>query len=111
MAAQDFRHARQKETEPVSDFILRLERIFRSAYGQDNISSETRDTLLHRQRLLYELMEAPAVSGAQRYVELCVAARNEEKRLAELKKRRNDRSVLDSQTRSAWPKHNHERRE
>lgn len=67
MAAQDFRHARQKETESASDFILRLERIFRSAYGRDNISSETRDTLLHGQLqegLLYELMKAPAVSGA-----------------------------------------------
>ena len=37
--------------------------------------------------LKYELMRAPAVSGAQKYAKLCLAARNEEKRLAELKKR------------------------
>ena len=32
--SQDFRHA------PVGNFILRLERIFRSAYGRDNLSEE-----------------------------------------------------------------------
>ena len=32
-------------------------------------------------------MKAPAVSGARSYVELCLAARNEEKQLAELNKR------------------------
>ena len=54
------------------------------------MSSETRDTLLHGQLqdgLKHELMRAPAVSGGQSYPELCLAARNEEKRLAELKKR------------------------
>ena len=91
MAAQDFRHATQRESETVSDFILRLERIFQSAYGRDGLSNETRDTLLHGQLqegLLYELMSAPAVSGALKYQELCLTARNEEKRLKELKKRR-----------------------
>lgn len=55
------------------------------------MSSETRDTLLHGQLqkgLTYELMRAPAVSGAQTYRELCLAARNEEQRLAKLGKRR-----------------------
>lgn len=37
--------------------------------------------------LRYDLMREPAVSGAQTYKELCLAAKNEEKRLAELKKR------------------------
>ena len=32
--------------------------------------------------------KAPAISGAQNYQELCIAAKNEERRLAELKKRR-----------------------
>ena len=89
MAAQDFWHATQRETEP--DFILRLERIFQSAYGRDGLLSETHDTLLHGQLqegLLYKLMSAPAVSGAQKYQELCLAARNEVKRLKELKQRR-----------------------
>ena len=33
LAAQDFRHATQREFETVADFILRLEQAFRSAYG------------------------------------------------------------------------------
>ena len=38
-------------------------------------------------RLRHDIMEAPAVSGAQTYRELCLAARNEEKCLAGLEKR------------------------
>ena len=90
VAAQDFRHATQRDTESVSDFIRRLERTFRIAYGRDPMSSETRDTLLYGQLqegLRYELMKAPAVSGATKYRELCVAAKNEEKRQAELRRR------------------------
>ena len=90
VAAQDFRHAVQKETESVSDFVRRLERTFRVAYGRDPMSSETRDTLLYcqlQEGLRYELMKGPAVSGATKYQELCVAAKNEEKRLAELRRR------------------------
>ena len=37
--------------------------------------------------LLYSLMESPTVSGAQNYKELCLAAKREERRLAELKKK------------------------
>ena len=90
LAAQDFRHTSQTDEERVADFIRRLERTFNVAYGREGMSSETRDTLLHGQLqdgLKHELMRAPAVSGAQSYPELCLAARNEEKRLAELKKR------------------------
>ena len=36
--------------------------------------------------LSYSLMESPSVSGAQSYHELCIAAKNEERKLAELKK-------------------------
>ena len=43
------------------------------------------------------VMKAPAVSGSHTYRELCLAARNEEKRLAELAKRR---QYLKSQTAS-----------
>ena len=91
VAAQDFRHASQREGEPVADYIRRLEQLFRRAYGHEGMSDETRDTLLHGQLqegLCYALMKAPAVSGARAYQELCLAARNEEKRLAELAKRR-----------------------
>ena len=49
VAAQDFRHAAQHENEAASDFIRRLERIFRSAYGRDPMSAETRETLLYGQ--------------------------------------------------------------
>ena len=62
-----------QDSEPVGDFILR------SAYGRDAMSRETRSALLYAQLqegLMYELMKAPAVSGAQKYDELCVAARN-----------------------------------
>lgn len=54
------------------------------------MSKETRDTLLHSQLqegLCDELMRSPTVSGAQTYLELCLTAKNEEKRLVSLKKR------------------------
>ena len=91
LAAQDFRHASQHEGESVADFIRRLEQLFKLAYGRDGMSEETRGTLLHGQLqegLRYEIMKGPAVSGSHGYKELCLAARNEEKRLAELAKRR-----------------------
>ena len=90
LAAQDFRHTVQGEAESAADFIRRLERTFRIAYGRDGMSGETRDILLHGQLqegLKYDIMKAPSVSGAQTYKQLCLAAKNEEKRLAELKKR------------------------
>ena len=91
MAAQDFRHCSQSEGENVGDFIRRLERTFRLAYGRDGMMGETRDALLHGQLqegLQHRLMEAPAVSGATTYAMLCQAAKTEERRQAELKKRR-----------------------
>ena len=91
IAAQDFRHLAQHEEEPVRDFIRRrLERTFRAAYGRDPMSLETRETLLYGQLqdgLCLRLMRGPAVSGARGYQELCIAAKNEEKRLADLRKR------------------------
>ena len=81
----------QQDGEPVSDYIRSLEQLFRLAYGSEGMSEETRETLLHSQLqegLRYDLMKAPAVSGSHAYKELCLAARNEEKRLAELAKRR-----------------------
>ena len=84
VAAQDFRHLQQRDSEPVSDLIRCLDRTFRIAYGRDSKSTETRDALLYAQlqeALQYELMRAPEVSGCTKYQELCVAAKNEEKRL------------------------------
>ena len=90
LAAQDFRHAVQGDTECVADYIRRLERLFQIAYGHDNLATETRETFLHSQLqegLRYDLMKSPAVSGCQMYQDLCVSAKHEEKRVAELKRR------------------------
>lgn len=90
LAAQEFRHTVQQSSELVSDFILRIEQTFRRAYGREQMSAETRDTLLYGQLqegLKYTLVKSPAVSGARSYSELCLAARNEERRLTELHRR------------------------
>ena len=90
LAAQDFRHATQKSEEVVVDFIRRLERCFKIAYGRDGLTEETQHALLYAQLhegLRMELVKAPTVSGAQSYQSLCLAAKNEERRLAEIKKR------------------------
>ncbi len=91
LAAQDFRHTAQGENETVADFIRRLERAFRLAYGNDQLSRETREAFLYGQLqegLRYDLMRSPSVSGALTYKELCMAAKNEEKRQAEMRKRK-----------------------
>ena len=90
IAAQEFRQTAQREAETISDFTQRLKRTFHTAYGRDAMSVKTRDTLLYGQMqegLCFRLMRGPAVSGAGIYQEVCVAARNEEKRLADLTKR------------------------
>lgn len=74
----------------MSDFIHRLEKLFRRAYGREVLTTETRDALLYGQLqegLRLEIMQAPAVSGAQSYAELCVAAKNEQHRQEEMHKR------------------------
>ena len=66
MAAQEFRHCAQTAGEGVADFIRRLEKTFRVAYGREAITPETRNALLYGQLhegLLYRLMEAPACPG------------------------------------------------
>ena len=84
LAAQDFRHIAQDEKEKVSNFIYRLEKTFCKEYGHDELLPDTRDALLYAQLqegLCYELMKAPSVSGALEYKTLCIAAKNEEKRI------------------------------
>ncbi len=49
LATQDFRHTTQGETEKVDHFIRRLERAFMTEYGQEGMSLETREALLHGQ--------------------------------------------------------------
>ena len=56
----------QSDSESVADYIRRLERNVRIAYGRDGISAEARDVLLYGQLhegLRYEIMKAPGVSG------------------------------------------------
>ena len=90
LAGQDFRHAMQESSESVTNYICRLERLFQIAYGHDGLRVETRDTLLYSQLqegLRYNLIKSPAVSGADLYKQLCIAAKYEEKRLGELVRR------------------------
>ena len=49
LAAQDFRHVFQDQTEKVSDFVRCLEKTFRRTYGSDSMLAETRDALLYAQ--------------------------------------------------------------
>ena len=90
LVAQDFRHALQRESESVSDYVMRLERLFQIAYGRDGMSIETREALLYGQLhegLKINIMCSPTVSGAQSYEQLCTAAKHEEKRWTELSRR------------------------
>ena len=103
LGALDFRHASQKPSESVSDFLRRLEHCYQIAFGREHLSAETRDILLYGQLqegLSYSLMESPSVSGAQSYRELCIAAKKEERRLAELKKKQ---QYLKSETSTKRP--------
>ena len=90
LAGQDFRHAMQESSESVADYIRRLERLFQTAYGRDGLGTETRQMLLYSQLqegLRYNLIKSPAVSGAESYGQLCIAAKREEKRLNGLARR------------------------
>ena len=80
LADQEFRHTLQEDSEKVADFVRRLEKTFRIAYGSDHFSQETREAFLHsqlRSGLTQGLIQNPAVSGALTYN---MAACNEEKR-------------------------------
>ena len=86
----------------MSELIRRLERTFKVAYGKDSMSQETHSALLHGQlqdALKHEIMKAPAVSRAQNYAALCMASRNEEKWLLELRKRQQYRQPSSSSSR------------
>ncbi len=49
LAAQDFRHTVQSPTESVPDYIRRLKRNFRIAYGREGLSTDARGALLYSQ--------------------------------------------------------------
>ena len=76
-------------TKSVSDYITRLEWSFQFAYGCEHLSNETRDAFLFSQLqagLKLILIESPAVSGPVSYKQLCITAKQEEKRQIELKR-------------------------
>ena len=103
MAAQDFHHTLQEEAENVSNYIRRLERAFGVAHGSDKLDPESRSIFLFTQMqdgLQQDLMRSPSVSGTLSYSELCVAAKNEEKCLVELKKRQQYKQVEKQQSSS-----------
>ena len=110
LAALDFRHASQRPTETVSDFLRRLEHIYQTAFGCEDLSAETWAMLLYGQLqegLSYSLMESPSVSVAQSYRELCMAAKKKEQRLAELKKKQQySKSTSESSTRKPLYRNN-----
>ena len=65
------------------DYITRLERSFQIACGREHLSNETRDAFLFSQLqagLKMILIESPAVSGSVSYKQLCITAKQEEKR-------------------------------
>ena len=96
MAGQDFRRTMQKDTETVADFICRLERTFCIAFGSDKLSKETKDAMLYGQLqegLRLSIIRSPSVLGALAYKELCMAAKHEEKRQLELRKRQESERI------------------
>ena len=86
LAAQDFCHLQQCDNEMVGDFIGHLERTFQLAYGADVMAEKT------RQRLLQGQLQSPMVLGSLDYTALCLAAKNEERRLTELARRQHHRN-------------------
>ena len=104
MTALDFHHTFQRMNEPVLDFIARLEQVFQTGFGREQLSNETREMLLYGQlqeALLYTLMESPDVSGAQNYKELCLAAKREERRLSEQQYLKAEKPQISSSTNRA----------
>ena len=92
LAGQDYRHTVQTDNETVAGYICRLEKAFHIAFGNDKLGRETKETMLYGQLqegLRLDILRSARVSGAMSYKELCMAAKNEEQRQAELKKRHN----------------------
>ena len=107
-AAQDFRHLQQYDNEMVGDFIGCLERTFQLAYGADVMAEETQQRLLQGQLqegLKDGILQSPTVLGSLDYTALCLAAKNEERRLTELARRqhhRNSGPPKGTSTPAAW---------
>lgn len=73
----------------MSSYITRMERAFQIAYGHEKLTTETRDAFLYSQLqagLKLSLMESPVVYRSLSYKQLCVAAKQEEQPIAELRR-------------------------
>ena len=89
LAGQDFRRTIQSDNEAVADYVCRLEKAFRIAFGSDKLGKKTKETMLYGQLqegLRIGILGSPSVSGAMSYKELCMAAKNKEQRQTELRK-------------------------
>ena len=74
-----------------------MEKSFCVAFGQDGLSRETKEAMLFGQLqegLRLGIIRSPNVSGALDYRGLCMAARHEEQRQAEIKKRQEYGKIL-----------------
>ena len=88
--------------EPVVDFIGRS---FKKVLGMGKCQRRLEILYLQLQEsLLLSLQESPAVSDAQTYKEMCIAARREEWRLNELKKKQQYLMKIDQPDISYKPK-------
>ena len=90
LAGQDFRRTMQGDSETVADYVCHLEKAFRVAFGSDCLSRETKEAMLYGQLqegLCLGIIRSPSVSGALNYKGLCMAAKHEEQRQAEIRKR------------------------
>ena len=104
LAGQDFRRTMQGGGETVADYVCRLEKAFRVAFESDGLGQKTKEGMLYGQLpegLRLGITRSPSVSGALNYKGLCMAAKHEEQRQAELRKRQEyEKSHNRSQSRS-----------
>ena len=49
LAGQDFRRTIQSDNEAVADYVCRLEKAFRIAFGSDKLGKKTKETMLYGQ--------------------------------------------------------------
>ena len=91
LSALDFHHAVQKASKVVADYIWHLEHTFQISFGWDNdyyVYGNTKCTVIWpaTEWSCIWVEQSPCNVWSRNYEELCIAAKNEEKKMAELKK-------------------------
>ena len=78
----------QGDSETVADYVSCLEKAFHVAFGSDGLRWETKEAMFYGQlqKGLHLGIRSPSVSGALNYKGLCMAAKHEEQRQAEIRK-------------------------